>query len=119
MREMCNFISVYSKIVLQQGTNVEWINVPNVLAHKQDSKCSTLPDYPLDIIGGVDTLIDGQIVICGGAFPPNATEPVSSSCFSLNRELNLWMEFPSMPEVRAYAGAAMVEQGWWVTGENP
>ncbi len=102
-------MTAYSKIVVQQGTNVNWINVPNAREDHGHQRCSTLPDYPEDIHGAVNAVIDGQIVICGG----NSI----ARCYVLSRELNIWLEFEPMGEPRAYAASAMTAQGWWVTGK--
>lgn len=77
----------------------------------ESEACESVPNFPIAMKGGVITVFNKRVKVCGGI---DGKRRYIQECYSLNEE---WTFYLNMVMARAFASAVNVpEEGWWVTG---
>ena len=79
------------------------------------TSCLQLPTYPFKMWGASGGVINGSPMVCGG-YKHNGFPKVESSCYSHDKELNIWKQHATMNQARYLHASVVIDNSLWVTG---
>ena len=78
-------------IMVATGSGTDEVQIVDIA--NATNKCSNLPSYPYELIGGAGKIINGSPLICGGY---SLSSGYKSSCYSYDKQLSHWTLFADM-----------------------
>ena len=79
------------------------------------TSCLQLPTYPFKMWGASGGVINGFPMVCGG-YKDSGFPKVESSCYSHDKELNIWKQHATMNQARYLHASVVIDNSLWVTG---
>ena len=80
------------------------------------TSCLQLPTYPFKMSGASGGVINGSPMVCGGYNYNNNAPKDESSCYSHDKELNIWKQHAIMNHARDVPASVVLDKSLWVTG---
>ena len=80
------------------------------------TSCLQLPTYPFKLSGASGGVINGSPMVCGGYNYNNNAPKDKSSCYSHDKELNIWKQHAIMNHARDVPASVVLDKSLWVTG---
>ena len=90
-------------------------DLSEVVDINSSTSCLQLPTYPFKMWGASGGVINGSPMVCGG-YKHSGFPKVESSCYSHDKELNIWKQHATMNQARYLHASVVIDNSLWVTG---
>ena len=90
-------------------------DLTEVVDMESSTSCLQLPTYPFKMAGASGGVINGSPMVCGG-YKHSGFPKVESSCYSHDKELNIWKQHATMNQARYLHASVVIDNSLWVTG---
>ena len=100
---------------LSTSLDSHYSDLSEVVDINSSTSCLQLPTYPFKMWGASGGVINDSPMVCGG-YKHNGFPKVESSCYSHDKELNIWKQHATMNQARYLHASVVIDNSLWVTG---